>query len=217
MMAGTSSLDRPGDGRIPDCLRDADVVRLSKGAVVFQAGDACTRFFYLLDGSVRVDLVSRAGKSILLYRFGADQTCVLTTSCLMSGEDYCAEAHVEEDAIVCVIPYPVFEAKLNSSPEFRRLVFSSLSQRLAAMMGKIEDVAFVSIDMRLAARVLELSEGADLIHATHEQLAVDLGTSREVVSRKLAQWEDGGLVARGRGSLRILKPQELRRRAAGES
>ena len=203
----------PDNAHLPDCLKDADIVSLPKGARVFQAGDACNQFFYLISGAIRVDLVGKSGRAIMLYRFGADETCVLTTSCLLSGDDYCAEAHVEEDTKACVVPYSVFEAKLNTSPAFRRLVFSSFSQRLAAMMGKIEEVAFVPIETRLAGRALQMRAETPVIQTTHEQLAADLGTSREVISRKLAQWEKLGLIERGRGSFRILNAAELQRMA----
>ena len=203
----------PEETHVPDCLKGADIVALPKGARVFQAGERCDQFFYLVSGAIRVDLLGKSGRTIMLYRFGAKETCVLTTSCLLSGDAYCAEAHVEEDATACVVPYTAFETRLNDSSAFRRLVFSSFSERLAAMMAKIEEIAFVPIETRLADRVLQLRAKTPVIHATHGQLAADLGTSREVVSRKLAQWEKLGLIERGRGSFRLLNVQELRRMA----
>ncbi len=149
----------------------------------------------------------------MLYRFGADETCVLTTSCLLGGDDYCAEAHVEEDAKACIVPHTMFEARVNDSFEFRRLVFASFSERLVSMMNKIEEVAFIPIGTRLASRVLQIQNNEDIIIATHEQLASDLGTSREVISRKLAQWEQQGIIKRGRGSLRIINMAKIQRMA----
>lgn len=189
---------------IPEMFANAQRVSLPAGTRVFQSGDACTQFFYLLSGSIRVDLISKTGKSIMLYRFGGDETCILTTSCLLSGDDYCAEAHVETDVEACVLPLNSFNAMLDQSDAFRSLVFTSFSQRLAAMMGKIEDVAFVPIEQRLAARVLDLADQTLWITATHEQLANDLGSAREVISRKLSLWEKHGLVERTRGAFQIV-------------
>jgi len=200
-------------GTLPDCLNEAEIIRLPKGARIFTPGDSCNQFFYLLEGVIRVDLIARSGKAITLYRFGASETCILTTSCLLSGEDYCAEAHVEEPVKTCIVPFAAFETGLNQSAEFRHLVFSSFAQRLSAMMGKIEEVAFTPIDTRLAARVLELNASNKIIHVTHEQLAADLGTAREVISRKFAQWEKTGMIERARGSLRVLNTQKLERMA----
>ena len=201
---------------VPDCLKGSTIVSLPKGMRVFQSGDACDQFFYLLKGVVRVDLISLSGKAIMLYRVGSDQTGVLNTSCLLSGNDYCAEAHIEEDVEACIISHSEFEAKLNQSAEFRSLVFLSFSERLASMMSKIEEVAFVPIDTRLAARVLQLQHGNSTIKITHDELATDLGTAREVISRKLAQWEKLGMIERGRGSLTILNTEQLQYLASGE-
>ncbi|MEL6212111.1 MAG: Crp/Fnr family transcriptional regulator [Pseudomonadota bacterium] len=198
----------------PDCLADAAVVSLPAGAPVFHAGDPCSNFYYLLDGSIRVDLVAASGKAVLLYRFGAGQTCVLTTSCLLSGDDYSAEATVEEDARACVLPMAAFQEKLNASADFRAVVFGSFSQRLAAMMGKVEDIAFTPIETRLAERLLNLAGDALTVSATHDRLAADLGTSREVVSRKLAKWEKSGLIERGRGAIAIVDAPSLKRLTA---
>lgn len=201
---------------VPDCLKGSTIVSLPKGMRVFQSGDVCEQFFYLLKGVVRVDLISLSGKAIMLYRVGSDQTCVLNTSCLLGGNDYCAEAHIEEDVEACIISQSEFDEKLNHSAEFRRLIFLSFSERLASMMSKIEEVAFVPIDTRLAARVLQLQNSSSTIKVTHDELATDLGTAREVISRKLAQWEKLGMIERGRGVVHILNTKQLQYLAAGD-
>lgn len=206
--------DKPDLSSLPEGLTGGDLVKIPAGTRIFQSGDACSQFFYLIDGTIRVDLIAKGGRAIMLYRFGADETCILTTSCLLSGDNYCAEAHTETDITVYVVPFASFESQLNQSEEFRRLVFSSFSERLASMMGKIEEVAFIPIETRLAARLLELGTAHSIIHVTHEQLSVDLGTAREVVSRKLAQWEKQGLVARARGTVTLINIGKLKTIAA---
>lgn len=206
--------DSTSTSSLPDGLKGGQLVTLPAGTRVFQAGDACTQFFYLIEGAIRVDLIAKGGRAIMLYRFGADETCILTTSCLLSGDKYCAEAHTESDVQAYVVPFATFEAQLNQSEAFRRLVFSSFSERLASMMGKIEEVAFIPIETRLATRLLELTTSEGTVFATHDQLAIDLGTAREVVSRKLAQWEKSGLIQRARGSLRLVNVRKLENIAA---
>ncbi len=200
---------------VPDCLKGSTIVSLPKGLRVYQSGDVCEQFFYLLKGVVRVDLISLSGKAIMLYRVGSDQTCVLNTSCLLGGNDYCAEAHIEEDVEACIISQSEFDEKLNHSTEFRRLIFLSFSERLASMISKIEEVAFTPIDTRLAARVLQLQNSSSTIKVTHDELATDLGTAREVISRKLAQWEKLGMIERGRGVIHVLNTKQLLYLAAG--
>ena len=94
----------------PACISKAHQVSLKAGTQVFGAGDPCRNFYFLLEGSIRVDLISRNGKSIMLYRFGEGETCILTTSCLLGGEDYSAEAHVEKDTVAIAVPESEFQA-----------------------------------------------------------------------------------------------------------
>ena len=199
--------------RLPECLEDFRPVALAAGSPVFRAGDPCTNFYLVQKGSVRVDLINSEGKSILLYRIGPNETCILSTSCLISDEPYSAEAFTETDIEAIAVPKSDFEALLNTSQPFRELVFRSFSSRLSMMMMKIDEVSFASLDKRLARRLLDLSTGSDFIRITHEQLANDLGSAREVISRKLLEWEKQGLIVRGRGSIGISAASGLSRLA----
>jgi len=187
----------------PECLEEFRVVKLPVGATVFQTGDACTNFYFVQKGSVRVDLITDTGKSVLLYRIGPEETCILSTSCLISEETYSAEAITESEVEAIAVPKSRFEILLNTSPKFRELVFKSFSSRLSVMMAKVDEVSFASLDKRLARRLLELHRQNDLIKITHEQLAADVGSAREVISRKLLGWEKQGVISRGRGSISI--------------
>ncbi len=198
---------------LPECLRDFQVATIAAGSPIFQTGDPCENFYFLLRGSVRVDLTTDEGKSVLLYHIGPNETCILTTSCIISDERYCAEALTETDVEAVVVPKPKFQAMLNTSQPFRELVFGSFSSRLSAMMAKIDEISFASLDKKLARRLLTLSATSDLIDVTHEQLASDLGSAREVVSRKLVDWEKQALIVRGRGSIRITDAPKLRKLA----
>lgn len=126
---------------------------------------------------------------MLLYWLGPSNTCVLTTSCLMSGDQYSAEAIVEADASILIMSANQFFSSIEQSALFRPFVFSSLSQQLAGLMVKVEEVAFRSIECRLAASLLHHVKSETVDSITHDLLASAIGTAREVVSRKLAsQW-----------------------------
>ncbi|MEL7486243.1 MAG: Crp/Fnr family transcriptional regulator [Pseudomonadota bacterium] len=189
--------------------RAARAVDLPKGANVFHAGDACEQFVVLVRGVIRVDLASRAGRAVTLYRFGAGETCVLTTACLFSGDVYSAEAVVEEDARLLALPRAAFEEEVTRSPEFRALVFSSFAERLAAMMEKVEDVAFTPVDARLSALLLSLAGDGVEIEATRDRLAEEIGAARETISRRLSAWERCGYVERRRGVVVVLDRDAL--------
>lgn len=189
---------------IPDCLKTAKKVTLEKGTTVFRSGDQCKNFLFILKGEVRVDLVSTSGREVMLYTLGKNETCVLTTSCLLSHEDYNAEATVTRDLSALVLTSKSFHHLIKTSDDFQNLVFASFAKRLGEMMLKVEEVAFVPLDNRLAAKLLHMETDCGKIMTTHERLAADLGTAREVVSRKLQKWETMSFVERGRGFVRIL-------------
>ena len=195
--------------RVPECLREAKRIQVPVGTRVFSPGHSCEQFYFLLAGSIRVDLLSETGKAVLLYRFGTGESCTLTTACLFSGDAYCAEATVETHVTACVLPAPAFNRQFDKSVEFRNLVITSFGKRLADMMAKIDEVAFTPIDKRLAIRVLELADNNHYVEATHIVLAADIGTAREVISRKLASWEKDGWIKRGRGSFELLDPNKI--------
>jgi CRP/FNR family transcriptional regulator len=184
-------------------LASAQIVKLEQGRFVFHAGDMCEAFLLLLDGEVRVQLTSAGGREITLYRIGRGGSCILTTSCLLSNENYPAEAIAESDVEALAIPISSFQDALEESQWFRRFVFDGFSMRLTSVIQKIEHIAFTSIDARLAAVLLELDrKGVQKV--THQDIAVELGTAREVVSRHLKRFESHGWVQLGRGKVTLV-------------
>ena len=184
-------------------LASAQIVKLEQGRFVFHAGDMCEAFLLLLNGEVRVQLTSAGGREITLYRIGRGGSCILTTSCLLSNENYPAEAIAESDVEALAIPISSFQDALEESQWFRRFVFDGFSMRLTSVIQKIEHIAFTSIDARLAAVLLELDrKGIQKI--THQDIAVELGTAREVVSRHLKRFESHGWVQLGRGKVALV-------------
>lgn len=184
-------------------LASAQIVKLEQGRFVFHAGDMCEAFLLLLNGEVRVQLTSAGGREITLYRIGRGGSCILTTSCLLSNENYPAEAIAESDVEALAIPISSFQDALEESQWFRRFVFDGFSMRLTSVIQKIEHIAFTSIDARLAAVLLELDRKG-IQKVTHQDIAVELGTAREVVSRHLKRFESHGWVQLGRGKVTLV-------------
>ena len=143
---------------------------------------------------------------------------MLTTSCLMSGDAYSAEAVTETPVRAAVLPGAAFQDLMARSAAFRAFVFSAFGERMSGLLALIEEVAFGRIDTRLARLLLDRMGVDGHITVTHQDLAVELGTAREVVSRQLKDFERRGLVALERGRLVIRDPRGLRpvaERAAG--
>ncbi len=188
----------------------AVAVSLPAGTTVFAPGLAAESFLLLLEGTVRVQQVSAGGREIVLYRVTGGETCIMTTACLLSDEAYSAEGVAETDVDAVAIPRAAFEEALARSPGFRRLVFSDYSNRISDLMHVVEEVAFERIDKRLAQRLVARAGTDGAVNATHQDLAAELGTAREVVGRQLKELERRGWLGLARGRIELKQPESLR-------
>lgn len=190
------------------------VVRLAKGSRVFGPGQTPTGYVLLLEGDIRVSQISESGREIVLYRVLPGESCALTTACLLGGEDYNAEAVAETEIEAVTIPRATFDELIARSAAFRRFVFAAFSQRMSDLFKLVDEVAFQRIDVRLAHKLLELAGNGSDLAMTHQQLATELGTAREVISRQVHELQRRGWIASGRGSVRLMDRQALQRLAA---
>ncbi len=191
-------------------------VNVPRGTVLFRAGDRCHTFLMVLDGAVRVQMASETGREIVLYRVSRGETCIVTTACLLTDNPYSAEAVAETDIDAVALAAGPFHDLVARSAAFRNFVFASFGNRLTGMMMLIEEVAFGRVDLRLARFLADRRDGAGGLDVTHQALAVELGTAREVVSRQLKEFERRGLVALSRGRIQVLDPAALLALAGGQ-
>ncbi|MBO6562470.1 MAG: Crp/Fnr family transcriptional regulator [Nisaea sp.] len=203
---GLSRLD--GDLR-ETLVRQSRVVEVPQGTVIFGPGKAPENLLLLLAGVVRVQQVAENGREIVLYRVHAHESCVLTTACLLAYEDYSAEGIAETDVTAVAIPRSVFDEMIARSADFRRFVFTAYSRRITDLFMVIEEIAFRRLDLRLAAKLLERKDAAGDVLLTHHQLATELGTAREVVSRQLQEFIRRGWVTAGRGRVHVTDAEAL--------
>jgi CRP/FNR family transcriptional regulator len=196
--------------------RSGRIVELPAGHVVFRPGEPCAHFLLVLDGSVRVHLVSRHGREIVLYRVGAGETCVLTTAGLLGTASYEAEGTIERPTRAVALPRGPFVELLGRSAPFREFVFATYGERLTEIMVRLQEVAFESIDRRLAAKLLERADDAGEVVLTHQELATELGTAREVVTRHLRELARSGAVSLARGRIAITDAASLRSQVAAD-
>lgn len=180
----------------------ARTVSIPAGTAVFQEGSQCATYVLVLGGSIRVQKVAESGREIVLYRVERGQSCILTTNCLIARADYSAAGITETPVRALTLPAAIFRTLLARSEVFRDLVFAAYATRMSDLLVLIEEVAFGRIDMRLAAW-LAARAGGDGIRTTHQEIAVELGTAREVVSRQLKDFERRGWVALHRGRVEL--------------
>lgn len=176
---------------------------LGKGDIAYLQGWECPHYLMCVDGQTRVFRRSVEGREVLIYRVASGNTCILTTQCLLSGGTFPAESIAESDVRLAAIPADGFRFLMSESSVFREFVLDDYARLLGTMFSVIDDVAFKSIDQRLAARLLADVDQDGLVNKTHQMLADDLGSAREVVSRKLGAWERTGWVTTNRGSIKL--------------
>ena len=185
----------------------ATALALPAGTALFQPGDLCAVFPLVLSGSVRVTRLGRQGREVLLYRVGPGETCFMTTACLLSAAPYAVSGVAETDIRALALPPAAFTALMGESDGFRRLVFRDHAARLAALMARLESLA-EPVEVRLAAALGTLARGGQ-VRATHADLAVEVGASRETVSRALERLQAAGLVRLARGAVEVLDAARL--------
>jgi CRP/FNR family transcriptional regulator len=184
-------------------------VTLPAHASLFHAGDAVKGYAIILSGRVDVSMTGASGREILLYSVEPGQSCVQTTMGLLGGEDYTAQAETAVETHLVLLPKQLFLNLMDSDPAFREMVFSAFAKRFQNMMQLLEKVAFTRVECRLAERLLELSLAASPVRITQSELASQVGTAREVVSRRLENWSRRGWVRTGRGTIEIIDAEAL--------
>lgn len=186
-------------------------VQVPAGTSVFDERQACQGFPFVLAGSIRVVKSAPNGRELPLYRVTPGETCIISSACLLGHTPYNARGVTEADTTLLLVPNADFQALLGEAA-FRDFIFQLFSERIADLMQLIEEVAFRKLDQRLAA--LLLGKGRS-VHTTHQQLADELGSVREIVSRLLKGFAEQGLVALAREQVDIVDPAGLRRIAGG--
>lgn len=189
-----------------DC---SSLVTFPAGRQLFYPGSICENYLLVLTGSVKVQIMSENGREVLLYHVRSGDSCVLTTSCMLSGDSYPAEGLTESEVTAFAMSSHAFYRCIEQSPFFREFVFKNFSSRLSNLIGRMEAVVFDTIDQRICKALL--ATGETVIAKTHQELAYELGTAREVVSRHLKNFEGYGWLNLKRGTVEILNREALDR------
>ena len=189
---------------------EGKAVNLLTGSIAFDEASPCQSYLMVTSGAVRVVKPVSNGRELLLYRVQPGESCILTVSCLLGECSYQARGSVEADLACVVVPRSVFLQMVEQSPEFRTYIFRFFGERVTHLMELIEAVAFRKLDRRLAQFLLK---NGPLIEVTHQSLAAELGSVREVVSRILEDFRAQGIVQLDRGQIHVLDEQALEKLA----
>lgn len=190
----------------------------ARGAILFAEGEPCEGVLVLATGSVRVVRASGSGRELVVERVRAGEACGTAAACLLGGFPYPASAVAETAVSGWLLPPTLVGRLLDDSPLFRRRVLKLLAGRVRDLVGLAAAAAFAPLPERLAAALLGLApEPGGGVAVTHQRLADEVGSVREIVSRILAEWAADGVVALGRRRIRVLRPDRLAALARGEA
>lgn len=190
------------EGMVEELLGSARRQSIPAGVHVYTEGDSCQMFLFLLSGEIRIYKTGVSGREITLYDIGAGETCIVNASCILSGSPAPANAITQTDCDALLLPATMFRELTSRYEQVREYVFRVLAGNLANVMSLVEEVAFGRVDERLMDYLAEKSEDG-VIHTTHQRLANDIGTSREVVSRVLKDFERKGRLTLSRNLIRL--------------
>ena len=193
-------------------LQSMAVMNVPAGVQLFGEHQPCMGFPLLLEGNIKVVKLSNSGRELMLYRVTPGSSCIISSSCLLGKSNYNARGIAETPLVLVVLPVTDFSRLLLDTPAFRDFVFHLFAERISDLMQLVDEVAFSRLDQRLAKRLLGGNE--DVLTITHQQLADDLGSVREIISRLLKGFATQGLVALGREQVRITDRAGLQRLAA---
>jgi CRP/FNR family transcriptional regulator len=183
-------------------------VRLSAGQHICMEGSTCSHLAFVLSGTGRIYKLSETGREITLYRVESGECCILTLSCIISGKRFPAFAVSESELQAIIVPAASIQQWMEDSRLWRRYAWNLIAERLGEVISLVEEVTFRRMDERLAFYLNQhdLFPLGKQKRITHQQIAAELGTSREVISRLLKDQEEQGIVELGRGWLKLLKP-----------
>lgn len=196
--------------------RQSEHLKLSAGQFICLEGDVCNHLPLVLSGTARVYKMGHSGREITLYRIESGESCILTASCILSQQRFPAFAVAETAVEAIGLSANSLRDWMTQDPAWQRYVFGLLTQRLTTVMEVVEEVAFHRMDVRISAYLLKMTDSrGSSVQTTHEVVAQELGSSREVVSRILKDLEKRGIVNLTRGNISILKLNELTQIARG--
>ncbi len=195
---------------IEEFSQKAVMQSFKKDTYLSMEGDSCKYFPIVKSGLIRVFKLGPRGQEITLYRIERGQSCILTISCLLAKHSFPALAVVEEDCEVILIPENILRDWMSRFSLWNQYIFDYLSKVLLNVLKILENISFKRTDTRIIEYLLTLShQHGNTLNVTHQKIALDIGTAREVVSRALKNFENQKLIKLSRGKINILDMKKL--------
>ncbi|MFD1552531.1 Crp/Fnr family transcriptional regulator [Putridiphycobacter roseus] len=191
---------------VKDIINNSKIISLKEGEILIDLDENMESFPLILSGSLKILREDEEGNEVFLYYVNSGNTCATTVSCCLNKTRSNIRAIIEEDAVFLSIPNQFMDHWIKDYEVWRNYIFQSMTQRFNDMLYAVDQLAFKKMDERILHYIQETARTTknNILHISHQEIAVDMNTSREVVSRLLKQLENEGIVKLGRGKITLL-------------
>ncbi len=179
--------------------------KIPLGMIIFGDNGNCKGVPLIVQGNLRLFRVSENGREMTVYKIGKGELCVLAAICILGDLEYEYSVEAETNCIIADIPPDIFKLLLDTDKAFKTYVFNTLAEKLIISLNKIEMVNFTGIEERILNYLEMHSDDNNLVKTTHEKIAIELGTSREVISRQIKKMADRGMLIQKRGFITLIR------------
>lgn len=195
-----------------ETIEQARAMIVEPDTTLFSGAAACNNFMLILEGTIRIYQTASDGREITLYRVEAGDLCILSLNSLLKKKSFNAIAVTESPVKALALSSDNFKNMMNSSQMFREYVVNILTERLCETIYMVQDTAFNHLNMRLACMLGSLFERnkGNALKVTHQEIAFELGTTREVISRILKDFERQNCVTLSRGQIKLASADGLK-------
>jgi CRP/FNR family transcriptional regulator len=194
-------------------LANTVLMRYSKGTCIHNGENDCKGMLIIKKGMLRIYMLSENGKEITLYRLNEGDICILSASCVLSSITFEVQIDAEEDSEVLFVSPLFLQSLMENNIYAECFAYKTATDRFSDVMWAMQQILFMSMDKRLAVFLWDeiAKSDDDTVHLTHEQVARDVGSAREVVSRMLKYFSSEGIVELSRGGIKVIDRKKLRK------
>lgn len=185
--------------------------KYGKAEIINRHSEQCTGLVFIKSGQMRIYILSEEGREVTLYKLGPGDICIFTALCVLDSITFDVVVEAETEMELLVVNSKVFNAVTQENIYVKCFSYQLASERFLEAMWTMQQVLFMRADKRLALLLLEEMKKQDSceVRLTHEQLAKDMGSAREVVTRLLKYLANDGIVELSRGLVRVVNKSGL--------
>jgi len=185
--------------------------KMAAGTLLHRSDGTCRGVMAVKSGSLRVYCVSEEGREVTLYRVEAGEVCILSASCLMDEIVFDILIEALEETEVCVLPSPILHKVQEENPLVSLYIYKTATEKFSEVLWTIQQILFMKIDQRLATALHDemIRQKSNFLSIRHEDLAKQIGSVREVVTKTLKYLSEEGIVSLGRGKIEVLDKKAL--------